>query len=135
MEPGSPQYAWMMNDLSQVDRSNTPFVVFSSHRPLYTTETEDLPPNNQTSYIEGLRMNIEPLLAKYNVDLALWAHVHAYERTCPIYNLACNAGSTTHVVIGMGGMRKATQVMEPAPEWIVYREIDYGVRITGISWS
>lgn len=128
--PGSPQYEWLVWDLNNVDRKHTPFVIFSSHRPLYTTETEDLPANG-TSYIEGLRMNIEPLLAKYQVDLALWAHVHAYERTCPIFDGQCTEGATTHAVIGMAGMDKATQVMEPAPEWIRYREIDYGyTRIT-----
>jgi acid phosphatase type 7 len=81
-------------------------------------------------------MNIEPLLAKFQVDLALWAHVHAYERTCPIFNLTCTEGATTHAVIGMGGMDKATEVMNPPPSWIAYREIDYGVRSysTFVAW-
>lgn len=39
----------------------------------------------------------------YNVDLAMWAHVHCYQRTCPVYKGECVSGAPVHVVIGMGG--------------------------------
>ena len=29
---------------------------------------------------------MEPLLAKYGVDLSIWAHEHSYERLYPVYN-------------------------------------------------
>jgi len=32
---------------------------------------------------------LEPLFAKYDVALALWGHVHNYERTCPLLNQTC----------------------------------------------
>ena len=31
-EPGSVQYQWMENDLASVNRSVTPFVIFTAHR-------------------------------------------------------------------------------------------------------
>lgn len=33
--PGSAQYAWIARDLALVDRSKTPWLVFSGHRPFY----------------------------------------------------------------------------------------------------
>lgn len=32
---------------------------------------------------------LEPLFAEYDVALALWGHVHNYERTCPLLNQTC----------------------------------------------
>lgn len=93
--PGSEQHAWIQRDLASVDRSRTPFVVFSGHRPMYTSEYY---PANVT-YMDGLRDAVEPLLLKYQVDLAMWGHVHSYERTCPVFNKHCVDGATTHVVV------------------------------------
>jgi len=45
-------------------------------------------------------------LQKYDVDLALYGHVHRYERTCGMYNFTCadeDSDATVHVVIGMAG--------------------------------
>lgn len=39
------------------------------------------------------RFALEPLLYKYGVDLALWAHEHSYERLWPIYNRTVMNGS------------------------------------------
>ena len=33
--PGSEQYAFLLRDLSSVNRSATPFTVFTGHRPMY----------------------------------------------------------------------------------------------------
>lgn len=93
--PGSEQHAWLEADLKSVDRTVTPFVVFSGHRPLYTSE---LYPSNVT-YMAGLRAAVEPLLLKYQVDLAMWGHVHSYERTCQVYDQKCVKGAPTHVVV------------------------------------
>jgi hypothetical protein len=38
------------------------------------------------------RYGIEPLLMEYNVDLALWAHEHNYERLYPIYDYEFDVG-------------------------------------------
>jgi len=37
--PGSPQYIWLENDLKNVDRSKTPFVMVGGHRPMYCSES------------------------------------------------------------------------------------------------
>ena len=47
----------------------------------------------------------------YNVDLAMWAHVHCYQRTCQVYQEECVDGAPVHVVIGMGGRDLAQGAM------------------------
>ena len=37
--PGSEQYAFLVRDLSAVNRSATPFIIFSGHRPMYGSMT------------------------------------------------------------------------------------------------
>jgi acid phosphatase type 7 len=36
---GSPQYRWMEDDLRSVDRNLIPFVIVTSHRPMYVSES------------------------------------------------------------------------------------------------
>ncbi|KAF4396344.1 probable inactive purple acid phosphatase 2 [Cannabis sativa] len=106
--PGSKQYEFIKRDLEFVNRTKTPFVVFQGHRPMYTTSNEirDGPMR------ERMQKHLEPLLVNNNVTLALWGHVHRYERFCPLNNFTCGslgiAGEKwkaypVHVVIGMAG--------------------------------
>ncbi|EYU28840.1 hypothetical protein ABFS82_12G093900 [Erythranthe guttata] len=97
---GSKQYEFLKNDLSSVDRNKTPYVVVHGHRPMYTTsyETRDAP------FRERLLANLEPLFVENNVTVALWGHVHRYERFCPLNNFTCgSSGFPVHMVIGMAG--------------------------------
>jgi acid phosphatase type 7 len=105
---GSKQYEFLKHDLESVDRKRTPFVVVQGHRPMYTTSNENRDAPLRTRMLEHL----EPLLAKNKVTLALWGHVHRYERFCPLNNFTCaslgmnseaSEGYTIHAVIGMGG--------------------------------
>lgn len=43
--PGSEQHAFLLRDLASVNRSQTPFIVFTGHRPMYgsTTVGENAP--------------------------------------------------------------------------------------------
>ncbi|KAK1425754.1 hypothetical protein QVD17_21112 [Tagetes erecta] len=95
---GSEQYEFLKKDLETVDRVKTPFVVVQGHRPMYTTskEARDHPIR------EKMLEHLEPLLVGNKVNLALWGHVHRYERFCPINNYKCGSGPV-HVVIGMAG--------------------------------
>ncbi|KAK6931311.1 Purple acid phosphatase, N-terminal [Dillenia turbinata] len=106
--PGSNQYNFIKHDLETVDRKKTPFVVVQGHRPMYTTSNE----NRDTSMRESMLEHLEPLLVKNKVSLALWGHVHRYERFCPLNNFTCASmdrndekieAFPVHVVIGMAG--------------------------------
>ncbi|CAN7003202.1 hypothetical protein Bca4012_052123 [Brassica carinata] len=110
---GGKQYRFVKSDLESVNRSKTPFVVVQGHRPMYTTSTKGSDIAVRVKMIEHL----EPLFVENNVTVALWGHVHRYERFCPISNNTCGErwhGSPVHLVIGMAG--KETQpIWEPRP--------------------
>ncbi|KAG1368616.1 Purple acid phosphatase [Cocos nucifera] len=115
---GSDQYNFIKADLESVDRNKTPFIVVQGHRPMYTTSNEvrDAPMR------ERMLEHLEPLLVQNNVNLALWGHVHRYERFCPVKNFSCvdtasefKAGvAPVHVVIGMAG-QDWQSIWEPRP--------------------
>lgn len=118
---GSNQYNFLKHDLESVDRSKTPFVVVQGHRPMYTTSHE-----NRDAALRGKMLeHLEPLLVNNNVTLALWGHVHRYERFSPLNNFTCGdsvgqkAGDkeayTVHLVIGMAG-QDWQPIWEPRPD-------------------
>lgn len=117
---GSKQYEFLKTDLESVNRSKTPYVVVQGHRPMYTTshETRDIPFNVR------LMEHLEPLFVKNNVTVALWGHVHRYERFCPLNNYTCGSLGMgepdwkpypVHLVIGMAG-QDWQPIWEPRPD-------------------
>lgn len=70
------QLEWLEADLSSVDRSKTPWVIVSGHRPWYSAST------NCTSCL----LAFESIMVKYSVDVVWFGHVHYYERDTPIAN-------------------------------------------------
>ncbi|AQK41111.1 putative inactive purple acid phosphatase 1 [Zea mays] len=111
----SEQYNWMDEDLSSVDRSRTPWVIFIGHRPMYSSYGVILP-NVDSNFVAS----VEPLLLNYQVDLVFFGHVHNYERTCAVYQGNCKGMPTSdksgidvydnnnytapvHVIVGVGG--------------------------------
>jgi predicted phosphodiesterase len=132
---GSDQYNWLVNDLAAAnsDRTNHPWIIVFSHRPMYSSNLEhgsDL----------GFRTEMEDLLDQYGVDLAIWGHDHAYERTYPVYQetpsdtdprLYVSPTDTIHMVAGMAGAGLYTSWADPQPSWSAYREATWGyVRVT-----
>ena len=101
--PDSDQYRFIKRNLESLNRKKTPFVVVQGHRPMYTTSDELRDAPLREKFLESL----EPLLVGNNVTLALWGHVHRYERFCPLRNFTCvdweKVNGTVHVVIGMAG--------------------------------
>ena len=98
------------------------------YRPMYVASNV----GDHLSVAEDLRTHIEPLLKvpdsltckvnysnsiivlqTYNVDLALWAHHHSYQRTCPVLHQKCrtNRQAPVHVVVGVGGQEISTDLI------------------------
>ncbi|CAN0863526.1 Probable inactive purple acid phosphatase 27 [Linum grandiflorum] len=84
---GSEQLEWIKSDMASVDRSKTPWLVFAGHRPMYSS-------SNPESVDANFVTTVEPLMQQYKVDLALFGHVHNYERTCSVYQGECLAMPT-----------------------------------------
>eukprot|EP00730_Choanoeca_flexa_P007346 TRINITY_DN12318_c0_g1_i14.p2 TRINITY_DN12318_c0_g1~~TRINITY_DN12318_c0_g1_i14.p2 ORF type:complete len:244 (+),score=52.77 TRINITY_DN12318_c0_g1_i14:1003-1734(+) len=123
--PGSDQYDFFEADLKAVNRSETPWVVFGGHRPMYWVK-------NDTGFANAHFQAFEQLLMEYKVDLCLWGHVHNTMVTCPIYNSTCvynrqadGYDAPVHAVIGNGGMSLDPVAATP-PSWIDYQASEYG---------
>ncbi|XVF43200.1 hypothetical protein PTKIN_Ptkin02bG0021500 [Pterospermum kingtungense] len=138
---GSNQYKFLKHDLESVNRTKTPFVVFQGHRPMYTTSYE----SRDAAMREKMIEHLEPLFVKNNVTLALWGHVHRYERFCPLKNYTCGSVGhkgegweplPVHLVIGMAGQDRQPRweprrdhpndPIYPQPKRSLYRSGEFG---------
>lgn len=134
---GSEQYNWMKSDMASVDRTRTPWLIFTGHRPMYTSSDTAL-----ISVDPVFVQSVEPLLLQYKVDLVLFGHVHNYERTCAIYQGKCkgkpmkdengvdtfdnsNYNAPIQAVIGMAGF-SLDGFSAIAQEWSLKRISKFG---------
>lgn len=105
---GTPQYDWLVRDLSSVDRAVTPWVVAMWHAPWYHTLVSHF------KELECHRLAVEPLLYKYGVNIALHGHVHAYERSAKVYNYLPDGCGTTYITAGNSGVGLNTEFADSA---------------------
>lgn len=119
----SLQYKWLKRELKQIDRCRTPWVLVMMHTPWYSSNTV------HWEEAELMRKDMEPLLYAAGVDLVLNGHVHAVERTHPLYNWTVNPCGITYLTLGDGGNREgaALPYREPAPAWSAFREGSFGI--------
>lgn len=93
---GSKQYQWIENDLRTVDRTKTPWIIFSGHRPMYVDSDSCCLNYNDddcatcytgtdVSDMQRLQANVEPLLRQYQVNLAFSGHFHDMQRQSASY--------------------------------------------------
>jgi Icc-related predicted phosphoesterase len=105
----SKQYQFLLDDLNSVDRSVTPWLVVCLHAPWYNTNAAH---QREDEEVE-LRSLMEDLVHEYKVDLMYAGHVHAYERTHPVFKNLVTKGATTYLNVGDGGNREG-----PASTWV-----------------
>jgi hypothetical protein len=93
---GSPQHRWIEADLAGVNRSLTPWVVFSGHRPMYVdsnyccgkgtvTDCTACTHGSDVQVMQMLQESVEPLLFQYQVNLAFAGHFHNVQRQSAVY--------------------------------------------------
>ena len=80
---GSPQWQWLDAAFAAVNRTTSPWLFLTLHRPIYSTDNDEV-----GSHIPGgpLSVAMEPLLKKYAVDCVWQGHEHVYERSTAVYN-------------------------------------------------
>ncbi|OVA08699.1 Phosphoesterase domain [Macleaya cordata] len=129
----TPQYKWLQQELPKVNRSETPWLIVLMHSPLYNSYT------NHFMEGEPMRVVFEAWFVKYKVDVVIAGHVHAYERSERVSNIAYDIvnGLCTpvndpfapvYITIGDGGNQEglATNMTEPQPKYSAYREASFG---------
>ncbi len=127
-DTGSAQYTWLISDLTGVNRNQTPWIIVVMHCPWYNSNTAHQ--NEKQTLL--MRETVENVFYKYNVNLVITGHVHAYERTHPVYANKINQLGPTYITIGDGGNIEghATGYQEPQPAWSAFRngtQYGYGV--------
>lgn len=135
----TPQYKWLEEELPKVDRTETPWLIVMMHSPWYNSYNYH--------YMEGetMRVMFEPWFVKYKVDVVFAGHVHAYERSERVSNIAYNIvnglcipvhdqSAPVYITIGDGGNLEglATNMTEPQPKYSAYREASFGHAIFDI---
>ncbi|CAK8574176.1 unnamed protein product [Lathyrus sativus] len=135
----TPQNQWFEQELLKVNRTETPWLIVVMHAPWYNSYNYH--------YMEGetMRVMYEPWFVEYKVDVVFAGHVHAYERTERVSNIAYNVvngictpvkdlSAPVYITIGDGGNvgRLATNMTEPQPEYSAFRESSFGHAIFDI---
>ncbi|KAM7272174.1 hypothetical protein ACFE04_026837 [Oxalis oulophora] len=129
----TPQYRWLVNELPKVNRTETPWLIVLMHCPMYSSYI--------SHYMEGETMRViyEKWFVKYKVDVVFAGHVHAYERSKRISNIAynitngkckpkSNPSAPVYITIGDGGNLEglAYVMTEPQPSYSEFREASFG---------
>eukprot|EP01124_Arcella_intermedia_P030604 TRINITY_DN6732_c0_g1_i2.p1 TRINITY_DN6732_c0_g1~~TRINITY_DN6732_c0_g1_i2.p1 ORF type:complete len:150 (+),score=32.15 TRINITY_DN6732_c0_g1_i2:171-620(+) len=72
-----------------------------------------------------MRQILTPIIDKYGVDLALFGHCHAYERTHPMYAGEIDPRGTIYLLAGVAGA-ELDKIWEVQPQWSAYRTAHHG---------
>ncbi|XP_061352389.1 purple acid phosphatase-like [Gastrolobium bilobum] len=135
----TPQYNWLEQELPKVNRTETPWLIVLNHSPWYNS--------NSYHFMEGetMRVMFEPWFVHYKVDVVFAGHVHAYERSERVSNVAYNVvnglctpvkdqSAPVYVNIGDGGNLEglAANMTEPQPDYSAFREASFGHAILDI---
>lgn len=101
-----------------IDRKVTPWVFVVMHCPWYNSNTAHV--GEQQAVL--MREAMEPLLYKYHVNFVMTGHVHAYERTHPVFQNQTVSDGVMYVTIGDGGNSEGHAISySDAPVWSAYR--------------
>nr|GME18307.1 probable inactive purple acid phosphatase 1 [Ipomoea batatas] len=141
---GTEQYKFIEHCLASVDRQKQPWLIFLAHRVLGYSSGDFYAVEGSFGEPMG-RESLQKLWQKYKVDIAMYGHVHNYERTCPIYQNICTnkeqrfykgtLNGTIHVVAGGGGAGLAN-FANISTSWSLFKDYDYGfVKLTAFDHS
>lgn len=121
----SPQYIWLEKELASVNRVETPWLVVLMHAPWYNSNEAH---QDEKEPQFNMKLQMEDLLYRHQVNIVFAGHVHAYERSLPVYKNIVDQKGIVYVVVGDGGNREglASSFLNPQPTWSVRRDALYG---------
>lgn len=146
---GSTQYNFLSNDLTTVNRTKTPWIIFSGHRSMYVDSdnccisADDFygddctvcAPGTDVGVMQQLQLNIEPLLYENRVNLAFSGHFHDMQRQSAVYqNMVVQRAE---MITDSDGNHVAYHNNPNATVWMVIGSAGNGPNIanTNYSWS
>jgi len=114
----SVQYKWLEQDFASIDRTVTPWLIVVMHCPWYNSNNAHFGELQATM----MRDSMEELFYNNHVNIVFAGHVHAYERTYPIFQNVTKNDGIVYVTIGDGGNREGHSTGYIAqPEWSAFR--------------
>jgi len=118
-DENSAQFQWLSADLKGVDRSVTPWIFVVVHCPWYNSNTAH---HDEYQTVE-MRANMETLFYDHGVNAVFAGHVHAYERTFPVFKNLTDSRGITYINIGDAGNAEghSSTYYTPSPQWSAYR--------------
>ncbi|XP_031489291.1 purple acid phosphatase 2-like [Nymphaea colorata] len=129
----TPQYKWLEQELQKVDRNETPWLIVLVHSPWYNSY------NYHFMEGETMRVMFESWFVQHKVDLVFSGHVHAYERSERVSNIAYDVvngkctpvydpSAPVYITIGDGGNIEglANNMTYPQPKYSAFREASFG---------
>ncbi len=118
----SKQYAWLKQDLWSVDRTITPWIIVIMHCPWYNSNMKHS--NDAQTVI--MKSAMEKLFFQYGVNIVFSGHVHAYERTYPVYQNRADPLGPTYITIGDSGNAEGLDNnYYEKPAWSAFRNGTY----------
>ena len=118
---GSPQWEWLRADLMSVDRGATPWVVVTSHRPMYIDSTDNNRSGSDQAVAALLQLHVEPLLWSNRVNLHLSGHNHAAQwHSASFGGLPIQRSTTLAWTDAPRGRREALLADPPATAYVVW---------------
>lgn len=107
LKPDSEQYQWLEKALAA---SKATWKFTCHHHPCFTSDNNDYgdldtgdPKKGKPSYGDKNAQQLVPLYEKYGVDIAFNGHIHVYERTWPILEMAINQKKGVRYITSGGG--------------------------------
>ena len=137
---GTLQRSWLEGDLARANanRASVPWVVVSFHQPFANSNSA------HPIAKEGVptQQAIEALLYASKVDVVLSGHVHAYQRSCKLYNYSCVDDGVLYLTVGDGGTPEGlAPTWVDCPSWSIYQQASWGhgemtaLNATHLSWE
>jgi len=127
--PAANQLAWLEADLAAAakNRAAQPWILVGGHRPVYSTACVDSSTGKPTGSCAHLQSAVEDLFNKYQINAYFAGHVHAYERSKPVYQGTPTANAPVYIVHGAAGNVEGHQQLSATAPWLVARDTtNYG---------
>jgi hypothetical protein len=133
----SPQLKWLEQDLGQLDRNKTPFVIVFTHRPIFSINYHHpLCSKSGDWYMCNFRDTYAPIYQKNKVNLVMSGHSHHYMLSTPIKYEGGTASPgvrgehPVYTIVGTGGYELSSGFFQPRPDIIkisTARHFGYGL--------